>query len=78
MGEVAFDRYTLTLGSLRAGTFRRGDGGGWYEGVLREGKAAVWHCGHSHKTRDQSYPTRPSARDCAMAELRRRAIAEET
>lgn len=75
---VTFDRYTMNYAGLSAGTTRTGDrgDGGWYEGVLRDGKTVAWRCGHSHKTRDQSYPTRPSARDCAMAELQRRATAE--
>lgn len=64
--------------ALRASTERTGDrgDGGWYEGVLRDGKAIVWRCGHSHKTRDCWYPTRPSAKDCAQAELRGRLLAQ--
>lgn len=64
--------------ALRASTERTGDrgDGGWFEGVLREGRTITWRCGHLHKTRDCSYPARPSARDCAADELRRRVIAE--
>jgi hypothetical protein len=64
--------------TLRASTERTGDrgDGGWYEGVLRDGRKITWRCGHLHHNRDNSSPARPAARGCAAKELQRRAAAE--
>lgn len=58
-----FDLYTTPIGPVGA-TYRRN--GGWWEGVVKQGKTVVGSCGHLHHNRDQSTARHgESARACA-------------
>jgi hypothetical protein len=58
---------------MRAST-RKVSKSGLYQGVILDGKTVVWQCEHLHRNRDMSPGIRQSARDCALAEGRRREL----